>query len=269
MFETKTNTDPMLKQAESLREFNSKAWEACNEQNAADVQVSVTSIVYSESETIILTLMAFSQLYLTESDLSGDEEEVTNVSNASSSTKQPLEIEIMDPVNEKKFESLAAKDEKLKTYKRKHSGDLETPTKRANDGCQISDNDDEDEEEEEVNGHKSRARVGRYFNPERTRVPSESSEATTASSSKTSKPEIETDPEVLGRRQKQIDFGKNTVGYDLYRQKVPKHKREPGNPRTPPMHLKYSRRAWDGLIKVWRRKLHDWDDQEEKPGTED
>lgn len=91
--------------------------------------------------------------------------------------------------------------------------------------------------------------------------------------------ERETDPLILSRRQKQIDFGKNTIGYVKYLEQVPKyeiyifykytrqimimlffrHERKPRHPKTPPKNLKYTRRAWDGLIKNWRVKLHLWD----------
>lgn len=36
--------------------------------------------------------------------------------------------------------------------------------------------------------------------------------------------------------------------------------RRPIHPKTPPLRRKYSRRAWDGLIKQWRLNLHIWTD---------
>ncbi|KAG5894166.1 hypothetical protein JTB14_001861 [Gonioctena quinquepunctata] len=71
--------------------------------------------------------------------------------------------------------------------------------------------------------------------------------------------EFESDPEVLSRRQKQIDYGKNTLGYDQYITKVPRDQRSQDDPQTPNKYLKYSRRGWDGLIKQWRLKLHQYD----------
>lgn len=38
-----------------------------------------------------------------------------------------------------------------------------------------------------------------------------------------------------------------------------RHERTKGHPKTPPKNLKYTRRAWDGLIKNWRVRLHCWD----------
>ncbi|KAG8264459.1 histone RNA hairpin-binding protein-like [Homalodisca vitripennis] len=81
--------------------------------------------------------------------------------------------------------------------------------------------------------------------------------------------EFETDEQILLRRQKQIDYGKNTIGYERYCQLIPKQKRHRKHPQTPPKHIKYSRRAWDGLIKQWRQQLHFWDPPSEGGGNID
>ncbi|XP_051834440.1 oocyte-specific histone RNA stem-loop-binding protein 2-like [Antechinus flavipes] len=72
--------------------------------------------------------------------------------------------------------------------------------------------------------------------------------------------EVETNEIVLRRRQKQIDYGKRTTGYQCFLLQVPKAARQPGlHPQTPDKNRRYSRRSWDAQIRQWRRALHAWD----------
>jgi len=68
----------------------------------------------------------------------------------------------------------------------------------------------------------------------------------------------ETDPVTLERRQKQIDYGKNTDAYKTYIKCVPKESRHRTFPRTPEKGTYYSRRQWDGLVKAWKLQIHQW-----------
>ncbi|KAL4421471.1 hypothetical protein ABPG75_010762 [Micractinium tetrahymenae] len=78
-------------------------------------------------------------------------------------------------------------------------------------------------------------------------------------------PQRETDPHRLAQRQKQIDMGKNTLGYQRYRQAVPREKRNrKTDPITPNVYQVCSKRAFEGQVKKWRRMLHSWD----PPGQE-
>mmetsp|Transcript_8027 Transcript_8027/g.13352 ORF Transcript_8027/g.13352 Transcript_8027/m.13352 type:complete len:276 (+) Transcript_8027:133-960(+) len=80
----------------------------------------------------------------------------------------------------------------------------------------------------------------------------------------------ETNLQRIEMRLKQIQFGKNTVGYDNYLATVSREKRGcySIHPRTPDPYKEMSKRAFDGCIKAWRRALHKWDvmeDIQERP----
>ncbi|TMW67072.1 hypothetical protein Poli38472_012188 [Pythium oligandrum] len=92
---------------------------------------------------------------------------------------------------------------------------------------------------------------------------------------RTLKTERETDPHRLAQRQKQIDYGKNTLGYDRYCAQVPRRERRRGeHPMTPDKTLKVSKKRFDGMIRVWRQALHKYDPEDlatraaEMPSTE-
>lgn len=72
--------------------------------------------------------------------------------------------------------------------------------------------------------------------------------------------ELETDAEVIRRRQKQIDYGKNTIGYQNYIKKVTPNRRNRKDIFTPNKFCKFSRRSWDQQIKIWRKRIHEYDE---------
>jgi len=72
----------------------------------------------------------------------------------------------------------------------------------------------------------------------------------------------ETDERRLVARQKQLDIGKNTIGYKKYAEQTCISKRTKGDPKTPEKHQVCSKRSWDGQVRKWRRQLHLFDPNE-------
>ena len=70
-----------------------------------------------------------------------------------------------------------------------------------------------------------------------------------------------TDPHTLSQRQKQIDYGKNTLAYQRYASEVRRRERSASDPWTPDITDPMSKRRFDGKVKDWRRRLHAWENK--------
>lgn len=64
---------------------------------------------------------------------------------------------------------------------------------------------------------------------------------------------------VIAQRERQIAFGKATLGYARYIECVSRDQRTRSDPVTPRANTDVSRRQFRRLVNTWRRALHEWD----------
>ncbi|KAI0557704.1 Oocyte-specific histone RNA stem-loop-binding protein [Gracilaria domingensis] len=67
---------------------------------------------------------------------------------------------------------------------------------------------------------------------------------------------IETDSHRLSQRQKQVDYGKNTLAYDRFIAACPREQRKKGDPMTPLIRQKCSKRSFMGQVTSWKKKVY-------------
>jgi hypothetical protein len=66
----------------------------------------------------------------------------------------------------------------------------------------------------------------------------------------------EPDAHRVMKRQVQVAMGKNTLGYEVYRLRLPLEARTMSDPVTPDASRVHSQRGWMGAVRRWRRMLH-------------
>lgn len=199
-----------------------------------------------------------SELAASDSKMSMDESSNSNTSLRSNGSGRQIEIDILDSANVEKYEKLV-RDDKIKSPFKRRLSDGEDGEETCA-GHVTSDNTGETCGDGTPQHKKSKTDENDHGRDNRSRRESSSSSSGDGSSQSSRKPiEYEKDLATLERRQKQIDYGKNTLGYENYLKQVPRDQRTNDHPKTPPKHIKYSRRAWDGVVKVWRKKLHCFD----------
>lgn len=197
------------------------------------------------------------EMELAGSDSKMSIEEGTSNSSRDDKSNRQIEIDILDSANVEKYEKLIRKEIIKSPFKRRLSGGEED-----GEGDGHAKFSEEEADYDEASGAPNQHKKTKMHENDhgRVRFRRESSSSGDASSQGSRKPvEFEKDMAVLERRQKQIDYGKNTLGYENYMKAVSRDKRTNDHPKTPPKHVKYSRRAWDGVVKVWRKKLHCFD----------
>ncbi|XP_052903055.1 histone RNA hairpin-binding protein isoform X1 [Anopheles moucheti] len=174
------------------------------------------------------------------------------------SNGRQIEIDILDSANVKKYEKLVQNELIKSPFKRRLSGESSSEETDEITAPGMDPDADGEVEGQQSGGQCKRSK--RHENDHGSwRLRRESSSSGASSQNSRKQLEYETDEAVLVRRQKQIDYGKNTLGYENFIKQIPKHERTNEHPTTPQKNLKYSRRAWDGLIRVWRKQLHCFD----------